>query len=235
MIPQPVSPLAETIAAQLSETEDLPIQQIERAVQVCGPEVVQTVLSETLAIEAEGGQMLPDGSRRRTPGGVFFNLLRHQVTKEEWHRIYPTHPAARAEQFPPMVWEDRIEAVRELMAQKGKASVARMVVTGRPADVKRREGFFIVTVISSDPLPLLPKDLPVVTPAPTTYKLCIANKQWRRIEAALRDPHDQLVADGYAYPNDKASAVVVFVQNIATKFHRAPVQATEKAKFPYED
>src|SRR5207247_2619716 len=26
-------------------------------------------------IEEHGGEMLPDGSRRRTPGGIFFNLV----------------------------------------------------------------------------------------------------------------------------------------------------------------
>src|SRR5437660_3843578 len=45
-------------------------------VKKLGPEQSLAFLQEALEIEAQGGLMLPDGSRRRTPGGVFFYLVR---------------------------------------------------------------------------------------------------------------------------------------------------------------
>jgi len=42
-------------------------------------------------VEAGGGRMLPDGSQRRTPGGVFFLLLRQSadVSRRDKDYIFP--------------------------------------------------------------------------------------------------------------------------------------------------
>ena len=53
-------------------------------------------VAEALAIEAQGGLMLPDGSRRRTLGGVFFHLLRKGVTPAERRVIFPAQPSSRS-------------------------------------------------------------------------------------------------------------------------------------------
>src|SRR5512135_2307997 len=71
-----------TIAQQLGETEKEPLQQINRIVKTLGPEQALAFLNETLMIEAQGGQLLSDGSRRRTPGGVFFHLVRTNGPEE---------------------------------------------------------------------------------------------------------------------------------------------------------
>lgn len=67
---------AETVqplAAQLGEQEQAALQVVVKAL---GSEPALALLQETLSVEANGGMMLPDGSRRRTPGGVFFFLAR---------------------------------------------------------------------------------------------------------------------------------------------------------------
>src|SRR3954451_14693464 len=74
---------ATAIADQLGEAEVLPRRQIGRVVRALGQERARALLAETLAIEARGGLMLPDGSRRRPPGGVFFRLLRDQLPAVE--------------------------------------------------------------------------------------------------------------------------------------------------------
>src|SRR5260370_149327 len=81
--------LAATIAEQLGETEDTPRAQIRRAVKILGAEQTLIYLRETLEIEAGEGLMLPDGSRRRTPGGVFFHLLRTRTAKAYRKHIFP--------------------------------------------------------------------------------------------------------------------------------------------------
>ncbi|HZB95792.1 MAG TPA: phosphorylated adapter RNA export RNA-binding domain-containing protein, partial [Herpetosiphonaceae bacterium] len=75
--------LVRTIAQQLGETQPGPIQQIRRIVQRLGADVALAILQETQQIEAQGGQLLPDGSRRRTPGGVFFTLVKDRVSPKD--------------------------------------------------------------------------------------------------------------------------------------------------------
>ncbi|HYU75520.1 MAG TPA: phosphorylated adapter RNA export RNA-binding domain-containing protein, partial [Ktedonobacteraceae bacterium] len=72
---QELAEVTTTIAEQLGETEAAPISQIRRAVKALGTEQALALLKETLSIETQGGLMLPDQSRRRTPGGVFFHLI----------------------------------------------------------------------------------------------------------------------------------------------------------------
>ena len=90
--PRTVDKIADEIAAQLGETEPSPRKQLKRAVRILGPAQVQALLDRTLDIERSGGLMLPDGSRRRTPGGVFFYLIRTTVTPKEAYKIVRPQP-----------------------------------------------------------------------------------------------------------------------------------------------
>src|SRR5919206_278489 len=87
--------LVQTIAQQLGETQPGPLNQIRRVVQRLGPEAALSFLQETQQIEAQGGMQLPDGSRRRTPGGVFFTLIKDRVSAKD-----PPRPADRADGVP---------------------------------------------------------------------------------------------------------------------------------------
>lgn len=69
------------IAEQLGETEPGPLQFLHKVVKKLGLEQALAFLQETQEIEAQGGLMLPDGSRRRTRGGVFFYLVRTKGPK----------------------------------------------------------------------------------------------------------------------------------------------------------
>jgi phosphorylated adapter RNA export protein len=76
------------IAQQLGETEATPLLQIRRIVKQLGAERTLEFLAETQQIEAQGGLMLPDGSRRRTPGGVFFYLVKQKLPKKQVMKIF---------------------------------------------------------------------------------------------------------------------------------------------------
>jgi PHAX RNA-binding domain-containing protein len=86
--PKPLDPVAQQIATTLGETEPVPLMHIRRIVQTLGPERAVQLLEQAQAVEAGGGLLLPDGSRRRTPGGVFFRLVREQTTPAERGRIW---------------------------------------------------------------------------------------------------------------------------------------------------
>jgi hypothetical protein len=87
-----------TIAQALGESDEIPLGQISGVVRALGEELSRKLLEETLQIEAKGGMMLPDNSRKRTPGGVFFFLARQKLSQEDKLAIFraakPAKPAA---------------------------------------------------------------------------------------------------------------------------------------------
>src|SRR5262245_53491216 len=85
-----------TIAKALGESDEVPLFQITGVVRVLGEEVAQKLLAETQEIEKNGGMMLPDNSRKRTAGGVFFFLARQKLSQADKLAIFrpPKEPKA---------------------------------------------------------------------------------------------------------------------------------------------
>jgi phosphorylated adapter RNA export protein len=61
---------------------------LTKVLRVLGPDRTTAVLVETLQCEANGGLLTHDGTRRRTPGGVFFHLVRQQVSRAERWELF---------------------------------------------------------------------------------------------------------------------------------------------------
>lgn len=61
---------------------------IKKVVYIIGSERTQGFLQKTLEIEASGGMMTADGARRRSPGGVFFYIVRTGLPAEERKQIW---------------------------------------------------------------------------------------------------------------------------------------------------
>ncbi len=72
-----------TIAARLGETDPQVQRTIGRIVRQLGAETALALVEEALAVEAQGGMLLPDLSRRRTLGGVFFVLVKFRTLPRE--------------------------------------------------------------------------------------------------------------------------------------------------------
>ncbi|XP_051539532.1 phosphorylated adapter RNA export protein isoform X1 [Myxocyprinus asiaticus] len=78
---------------------------IERVVRVIGVKKAIELLSETATVEQNGGLYTVDGSRRRTPGGVYLNLLKNtpsisnrqvkEIFYEENQKEYSNKKAAK--------------------------------------------------------------------------------------------------------------------------------------------
>jgi len=83
-LPQPrQKSVGSQIATALGETDELVRKKVKRIVKTIGESQAQELLRTTMEIEANGGEVLPDGSRRRTAGGIFFRLARETVTPEQ--------------------------------------------------------------------------------------------------------------------------------------------------------
>lgn len=77
-----------TIAKALGESEETPLSQIAGVVRALGEEQARRLLDETKEIEAKGGMMLPDNSRKRSAGGVFFFLARQKLSRDDKLAIF---------------------------------------------------------------------------------------------------------------------------------------------------
>jgi hypothetical protein len=216
--------VARTIAAQLNETEDEPLRLLRKVVKRLGTEQSLTFLQETLEVEAQGGLRLADGSRRRTPGGVFFYLVR---TKGPAHvrplffqrklaQASQDGAAASQTQPLPFTWIDRIAVLQEIGAEKGQATTVKITLIGRSGKVIDR-GICVVTTMQSSKVPSLPKGLPTPQNVSTTYTVYIASKQWRRVEEALKDQEDVLIVEGFPQIDTQTSSIAVFATNTTTK------------------
>src|SRR3712207_6718767 len=82
-IPSGSAALAAHIASPLGERDSGAQTQIRRLVRVLGRERALALLADTARVEAMGGLLVPDGSRCRTPGGVFFHLARLATSDAE--------------------------------------------------------------------------------------------------------------------------------------------------------
>jgi hypothetical protein len=67
-----------------------------RVLKTLGQERCAQVLAETLSTEANGGMLIKSGARRRTPGGVFFELVKERCTGKERHYLFAPRPVKHA-------------------------------------------------------------------------------------------------------------------------------------------
>ncbi len=219
------------IADQLGETEDVPRRMIRRAVQTLGAERARALLAEALAVEAGGGLPLPDGSRRRTPGGVFFHLVRAQAAPAERKAIFPRGRGSRAggaPAAPAFTWDDYGALAPTLARGLGEASTVKITVIGRPQQVQAR-GEVVVVPLRSEKLPTLPKGLPTPPAGGTAYAVLIARKQWQKVAEALQQPGDRLVVEGYPTLDPRFPGITVLATNVTTTALQAAKREAQRA------
>jgi hypothetical protein len=112
--PQPptISPMdraeaVKTIAAKLGEVEREPLKKLKAVVKILGPEQALALCEKALDIDRGEGMLTQDGTRRRTPGGVFFYLVRGSNNKKV-HKLWPQRtPEPATPDTPPLSQEPR--------------------------------------------------------------------------------------------------------------------------------
>src|SRR5882672_3146039 len=105
----------DTLAEVLQEPKRSLLMKVLR---LLGTDRTMAILADTLTCEANGGMLTKDGTRRRTPGGVFFQLVRERATKHERGRLFP-RPAPQSGQGQPtaLTWEEAISLIQTLTTE----------------------------------------------------------------------------------------------------------------------
>jgi hypothetical protein len=227
-LPQPQDPptAAADIAAQLGESAPHVIGQIQRIVDHLGAEAAYGFLDKTKQCLAEGGVLTHDGQRKRSPGGTFFFLVRGGVTAEQHQAIWPQHQLPghlrpRRSKPPRLTWDEARAAIPDALSQQGTAMSAKLTLVGRPGKIIEKE-HVIITTLTSDTAPSIPRGVPKAPEASVVYLVFIARKQWDRVaEALAADEEDRLVVTGYPVLDKETEAIVVLGQSVTTTSQQA--------------
>jgi hypothetical protein len=215
------------IATQLGETQPTPLGQIRRMLHTIGLERTQAFVEQALAMEAKGGMLLPDGSRKRILGGVFFHLVRDQVSEAERRAIWP-YPlwqqrtqrgkvlaTLAPSQIPPFQWERADDVIAAVTSYPGEATTVKVTIIGRPGEVAERQGV-IILALKSTTVPSLPKGLPAPPTQPTNYLVFVSQKQWKKVADALQNPDDKLIIEGYPVHHPRFAGITGYATQVTT-------------------
>jgi len=225
----------ETLAQVLQEPKkDL----LTKVLRTLGPERTAAILTDTLQQEAAGGVLTKDGTRRRTPGGVFFQLVKAQATRQERRRLFPRptpqQGQARPKEPPQALAWDEVPPILETLATHpaGEARTMKLTLIGRPGKVEMRSQAVVFRMQGKPPGPL-PRGLPPVpTTPPMTWNVLVALRQWNRVKDSVTShPDDQLILEGY--PRMQGTQHVLLAQSCVSMLQqRAQKQAQREQAEP---
>ncbi|KAH8582050.1 phosphorylated adapter RNA export [Cryptosporidium sp. chipmunk genotype I] len=72
----------------VKELKEPNIYLLERIVYYIPKELVYRIFNETRIVIKNGGYPTEDSTRLKSPGGIFFRLIRNQISHEEYKRIW---------------------------------------------------------------------------------------------------------------------------------------------------
>jgi len=225
------------LAAALQESN---VDLLRQVLVVLGPDHTAQLLAQTLEVEAQGGMLIRNGSRRRTPGGVFFHLVRQQVTRSQrdylFPRAAPQPPQGQAPgQAPPqaLTW-DAVPPIIETLATQpaGEARTMKVTLIGRPGKVEVRQTCVVFRMQGKPPGSFPRGLLPVPADPPMTWTVMVALRQWNRVKDSLAaNQDDQLIIEGY--PLMQGSEHVLLAQSCVSLLQqRAQKQAQQQQAEP---
>ncbi|MEO8609113.1 MAG: phosphorylated adapter RNA export RNA-binding domain-containing protein [Chloroflexota bacterium] len=222
--------LAQQIAETLGEMERKPRAQITAIVKQCGIEFAQNLFQETLTIQAQGGMMLTNQSRQRTPGGVFFYLARRKMPRELVKVIFPAYSNQNIQTNPKVVlpekpratlrfnWDARLSVIQPLLEQQGVLDTVKVMLTGRPGLIDSSHKDLVITTMSYTLKPSsIPKGVPTPPEKPTVYTVYMSSKQWKKVEDTLANPEDTLIIEGSCAFDEQIGGIAVYAMNVSTK------------------
>jgi len=220
--------LAKEIAQTLNEKNTW---QIRKVVNVIGADRAREFFQQTLDIEAEGGMLVVSGKRRRTAGGVFFYLVRKNVSTEERKAIFPRtgrkkKSGGKAQsqsetqpQVQPPTWGECQAYVRKLLAHpRGEVSTMKFTLIGRPKQVAKAKTCMVCVMEGKSAPQSMPKGLPTPPSTPMNFAVFIADKQWKKIADSLKEnKDDELIVEGYPVFDPAKNVTAVLAQSVTTK------------------
>jgi hypothetical protein len=207
---------------------------LTKVLRTLGQDRCAALLADTLTCEANGGMLTKDGTRRRTPGGVFFQFVKDRVTARERRRLFPRPapqhghaPAPTLPQAQPqaLTW-DALQAIVTTLPH-GEATV-KVTLIGRPdlQAIHTRPTYVAFRMQGTEPR-ALPKGLPPVPDQqPITWLVAMALRQWNRVQESLTaQADDKLIVEGHPVVAGDGTHVLLVQSCVSMLQQRAQKQA----------
>ena len=215
---------ADTLAHALQEPN---VPLLRHVLRILGPERCQAILSDTLTIEATGGMLTKAGDRRRSPGGVFLQLVKDRSTVRQRHRLFGTwSPATPKKQARPDT-TPALPVILTLDLWKGLTpmpvtATLKLVLRDLP-ETRERDGIVYMALTNE------PRGLPTgITLDSGPLYLACAVKQWRTActkAEQIRTTGLPALLIVEAHVSTKDGALVAVVKGIQVVEGKVAVQA----------
>lgn len=217
--------LAREIAGALNETN---VSGVLRVVLYCGEAQARAWLAEVQRIEQEGGILTTDGARRRTPGGVYFKLVKDHLFGSNYNLLRfifrpsatqqaskPTGKPAR----PAIPWGQRGKLIAQATTgNRGRIFTVKVTLIGKLGKTIEKPQYTLAMMSGAPRMGAMPKGLPVPDRVPVTqYIIYIGSKQWRKVREAVKNPEDTVIIEGTQFWDNDYESIAVFATNITTK------------------
>lgn len=200
------------IAAILTEENHDAWRQIARLLQACGQDFTSELLQQTLELEAQGGLLLADGSRRRTPGGVFFHLAKMQMAPELRLKVFPAQNARPGR----IRWPERGKLLPRLLRAPGAAEEALTTLEGQLIAVQPTEDYVLLTLWDSGVIAPIPKGVPHPSLLRAEYLVYASLEQWQAVQPALEDPQTLLSVEGFSIVDPTLECLIIYALQLSS-------------------
>ena len=224
---------ASEIAQELNEKN---VNLIRAIVKTVEPDRVQQHLQETRDILAAGGMKTNDGTRDRTPGGIFFYQVRGSCSLDEQRTIWPEHLRYRNKpiKIARMAWGEAVRYSTAVASNvesntKGGVEMLQVKLAGRPLKAAKTQSCMVVAMKGTPPTPSLPNGLPTIPDEhEQIFAVYIGFAQWKKIADPIKKKTNVLRIHGYPIFNAAKGMTVVLAETVecVAKGHRT---AKEKA------
>ena len=214
--------IARELARLLGEKHHGVVGQIRRIIRLCGVEFAREMYNTTSEIEANGGMMLPDNSRRRSRGGIFLQLVRAKLDEGQRKQIfYGGKP-----RLPLLTWKKRIELIQSLQTEQGQVKSMRVSLRGRPEQIEKHAEFVVITLSDVPTAENLPRGLPLPPSTPIVFAIYVAPEQWEKVEATIVNTSEVLLIEGICALDPEIKNMVVFATSVQIEVLKIKPQKT---------
>jgi hypothetical protein len=218
--------LSRKIANKLREKQKRPRMLIARIVEAFGVEKAQEYFDRTLAIQHNGGLYMEDMNRRRTPGGVFFKLIKDEMDESQ-AKLFPSKQfTSRQEQLensrnrhaPKFVWENRKEQLKEALKKREELKEVRIQIIGVPRNIEEFRDNVVLVMEHQEDLShwTIPNGVPPLPKEPTIYTIYLGSLQWSKIKKKMNTPETSLVIEGIGAYDPEIPGIIVYATNATT-------------------
>ena len=233
-------------ASEIAQALDEPlVDLVNRVVLTLGIEQSRDFLQQALEIEANGGMTTKNGKRRRTPGGVFFLLVKNHVKatdKKKLRLIFDDpnkqrsattdegQPEKPAPAVDPLLWDDALKYANALLKhEKGEVRTVEVKLIGRPKNVAKAQSCMVVMMAGRSAPQGLPKGLPTPPEQVQNFAVFISNKHWKKVSEEMKaTPNAELLVRGHPVFNPQKAMTMLLAQAVEV-IVRKPKNAKEAA------